>query len=130
MWTAEAARVLSYTPSALISLGLSAEVPPRSVLDRDGQQLSIKSRSPLILWADVIGAKPGDAQLFEIAGPDGQVIHRQESTLTDGGLSWFAYSGKRALGGNWPFGRYIGKYSLTRGNKVIIKASTVDAISE
>jgi hypothetical protein len=129
LWAPETARALSYTPSALISLGLSAGVPPRSVLDRDNRQQDINKSDPIILWADVIGAQPGDVQLFEIIGPDGQLIHRQESRLTDGGLSWFAYSGKRAPTAMWLSGTYTGRYILKRDNKTIIQSSTKAILS-
>ncbi len=123
LWTAEASRVLSYVPTSIISIGLASSVPSRSVVSRTSKRDPLDRQSPILLWADVIGAKTGDVQIFMIAGPDGQSVHTQEIVVDGGGLSWFAYSGKRAPASGWPTGRYTGRYVISRNGKIISRSS-------
>jgi hypothetical protein len=120
LWTAEAARGLAYVPTAVISAGLSSAVPPKSVAERGSAQSFTSRQAPVILWADVIGAKPRDIQIFEISGPGGRTVHLQSAEIADGGLSWFAYSGKRAPAAGWPAGQYVASYIIQRDGKIIL----------
>lgn len=127
LWAPAARSMLRYRPAAIIAAGLASDVPAKAVVDRDRQPVSVGVHLPLILWIDAIGAKAGDQQTFSIVGPDGRAIHSQQSAIADGGLSWFAYSGKRAPPQGWQAGRYIGRYVLRRGQ--VIVAQTDAAIS-
>jgi Peptidase family M23 len=119
IWLPRYSSELGYVPTAIVSLGLASNVPPKSVAQRiDGQPLG-GPQAPIILWADVIGAKPGDVQEFAISGPDGKSIHVQQAAIADGGLSWFAYSGKRPPAAGWPIGKYSGRYVIRRGGVVV-----------
>lgn len=129
IWTALAARELEYTPTAVISVGLASAVPPKSVADRTDVPGLTGRQAPVILWADVIGAKPGDIQTFEITGPDGRPIHRQQGTIADGGLSWFAFSGKRPPPAGWLSGKYSATYILQRGQQFVAKKETSETIN-
>lgn len=128
LWEPVAARMLGYEPTAVIAAGLAAAVPAKAVTERDPAPGLGGRHEPLILWVDAIGARAGDRQLFSIVGPKGQVVHDQQSVVTDGGLSWFAYSGKRAPPAGWPDGRYVGRYRLQRGDAVIAKIETSGSI--
>ena len=116
---AAAARQVDYAPTAAIAAGLASDVPPRAVAGRDPQPALAGTHAPLILWVDAMGAKAGDRQEFSITGPDGVVVHRQQGAIADGGLSWFAYSGRRAPATGWQKGRYVGRYILRRGAAVV-----------
>ncbi len=122
IWTAETARGLRYLPTAVISIGLASTVPSKSVADRINVPSLASRQAPVILWADVIGAKLGDTQKFDIIGPDGRSVHRQQAQIADGGLSWFAYSGKRAPAAGWPAGQYTGIYMIQRNGVAIAKS--------
>ncbi len=128
LWNPAAARALAYVPSAVITAGLSSTVPPRSVADRAVPPVLAGAQAPLLLWVDVIGAKPGDTETFRIAGPDGQIIHLQETRVTGGGLSWFAYSGKRAPPDGWKLGRYMGHYELRRAGEIVAQSEIAGVI--
>lgn len=119
LWTAATARALAYQPTAAITAGLASSVPPKAVVDRDPPPMLAGRQAPLILWIDAIGARAGDQQTFTIAGPNGQIVHKQQSLVEGGGLSWFAYSGKRPSAAGWPGGRYTGRYTLMRGAIVV-----------
>lgn len=128
IWAPETARSLGYTPTAIISIGLASAVPPKSVADRAVVPGLTGRQAPVILWADVIGAKPGDIQTFDIIGPDGRSVHRQQAEVVDGGLSWFAYSGKRSPPTGWLPGLYLGKYIIQRSGRVIEKREVSEKI--
>lgn len=128
LWTAAAARSLVYQPTAAIAAGLASEVPPKSVAARDPPPMLAGRQAPLILWVDAIGARAGDQQTFTIAGPNGQIVHEQQSIVEGGGLSWFAYSGKRPPAAGWADGRYTGRYTLKRGAVVVARIETPGSI--
>lgn len=122
LWTPAAASMLGYRPTAVIAAGLASAVPPKAVTARDPPAGPAGRETPLILWVDAMGAKAGDRQSFSITGPDGRVVHSQQSDVEGGGLSWFAYSGRRAPPGGWPRGRYVGRYVLHRGPDIVAQA--------
>lgn len=124
LWTPTAARILGYQPAAVISGGLASAVPAKAVAERDPPPELAGRQSPLILWIDAIGARAGDRQIFSITGPNGQIVHEQRALVADGGLSWFAYSGKRAPAAGWPKGRYSGRYALQRGETIVAQFET------
>jgi hypothetical protein len=64
-------------------------------------------------------------------GPPGaqtQLLHSQTLPVSKGGLSWFAYSGKRAPAAGWPKGRYVGSYILKRDGATIVQQRTFATI--
>ncbi len=122
LWSPAARSMVRYRPAAVIAAGLAAGVPAKAVVGHDRQAMSVSAHSPLILWVDAIGAKAGDGQDFSIVGPDGRTVHSQSSDVADGGLSWFAYSGKRAPPTGWQKGRYVGRYVLRRGQVIVAQA--------
>jgi hypothetical protein len=128
LWTAAAAHILSYQPAAVITGGLASAVPAKAVAQRDPPPALTGQQAPLILWIDAIGARAGDRQMFSITGPSGQIVHDQRALVADGGLSWFAYSGKRAPAAGWPKGRYSGRYALQRGETIIAQFETYGLI--
>lgn len=123
LWDTEASRALRYSPTAIISVGLSSNMPSKLAMTQTQGAQPPKPTAPMFLWADVLGVIPGDVQTFIISGPDGRVIHSQKVIVKDGGLSWFAYSGKRAPDTTWPSGQYAGTYHLSRQDVHIGEAS-------
>lgn len=128
IWVPAATRALSYVPTAVITAGFASNVPPKSVADRPKPPVLTGPQAPLLLWVDVIGARAGDAQEFRITGPAGRPIHVQETSVEGGGLSWFAYSGKRAPATGWPTGRYVGHYTLRRDGAIVAQTETSGVI--
>jgi Peptidase family M23 len=127
LWVAAAARALGYEPTTIIAAGLASNVPPKAVADRATPPVLTGQHAPMLMWVDMIGAKPGDAQEFRITGPAGRRVHVQETSVVGGGLSWFAYSGQRAPASGWPTGRYVGHYTLRR-NGVIIAQTEISGL--
>lgn len=124
LWTSATAQMLHYQPAAVITGGLASAIPAKAVAERDPPPGLEGRDEPLILWVDAIGTRPGDSQTFSITGPNGQIVHTQQTVVADGGLSWFAYSGKRAPATGWPGGRYSGRYDLKRDDVMIAQFET------
>ena len=80
------------------------------------------------MWIDMIGARPGDTQEFRITGPGDRVVHEQQTIIEKGGLSWFAYSGKRPPAAGWRPGRYTGRYVLRRGGRIVAQTDASGVI--
>lgn len=115
LWSSAAAARLVYQPMALVTLGVANTVPSASTGDRvEVPESFLAASDPMILWAEVIGARPGDRQRLRILAPGGNVILDQVSILDKGGLSWFAYSGRKPPAGGWAKGQYRGEYGLSR----------------
>ncbi len=119
LWTPAAARALNYMPTVAITSGLASSVPPKSVADRPMPPGLSGPKAPLLMWVDIIGAKEGDRQEFRITGPDGRPVYVQEVPVVGGGLSWFAFGGKRAPASGWPLGSYAGQYVLRRNGAIV-----------
>lgn len=73
----------------------------------------------MVLWADALGAMPGDTQRFEIRGPDGKIVLEQTSIVVKGGLSWLAYAGRKPPADGWRRGIYKGRYALQRSGTIV-----------
>lgn len=125
LWDRKAGDALRYIPTVIVAAGLASSVPPKAVAQRSETPPITDRKEPVLLWVDVIGAKKGDVQMFSIDGPDGRPVHFQQLPVETGGLSWFAYSGKRAPAGGWMAGRYIGRYRLSRKGNVVDKTETI-----
>jgi hypothetical protein len=128
LWTPPVASALSYQPTAIITAGLASNVPPKAVADRITLPGLEGPQAPILMWVDIIGAKAGDVQAFTITCPAGLKVHAQETILTTGGLSWFAFSGKRAPASGWPKGRYVGKYTLRRDGMTVAQTEVANLI--
>lgn len=127
LWASATSFLPGYAPTAVITAGLASDVPPAAVVRRDPPPALRSAQAPLILWVDALGIQPGDKQEFSIVGPGGNILHSQSSRVATGGLSWFAYSGKRAPAPGWPKGRYVGRYKVERGTE-IIASTEIEAI--
>lgn len=121
LWTPEAGQALRYQPTTLIAAGIGRSAPSASVVDRDGADDSLGAGDPLLIWAQVIGAIPGDTQRFQLRGPDARLILDRSQPVERGGLYWLAFSGRRPPPGGWPAGVYHGRYQYLRGSTVLFE---------
>jgi hypothetical protein len=121
LWTPEAERALRYQPTMLIAAGISRSAPRDTVVDHDGADGSTGTTDPLLLWAQIIGAVPGDMQRFQIRGPDSRLIVNNDQPVGRGGLYWLGYAGHRPPPGGWPTGIYSGRYQYVRGKLVLFE---------
>lgn len=117
-WSPAALRRLSYQDLAIVSAGVSSSVPPASSGERgESGVAAIATSEPIIFWIEAMGAKPGDRQRFRIRGPGGADVLNSETDVGTGGLSWFAYQGRKAPSGGWLRGSYQADYAIERAGR-------------
>ena len=121
LWTPAAAAALRYRPTMLIAAGIGPAAPTGAVVDREGAGTGIAADAPLLLWAQVIGAAPGDTQGFQIRDAAERMIVDVSRPVDRGGLYWLGYSGRRAPPGGWPAGTYSGRYQYLRGGVLLFE---------
>ena len=119
LWSKDSEQALRYRPTAIIAVGFSRKPPSPFVADREQVANAVNAKTPIVLWADALGAMPGDTQRFEIRGPDGKIVLEQASIIVKGGLSWFAYAGRQPPADGWPRGIYKGRYALQRSGTIV-----------
>ena len=119
LWSKDGEQALRYRPTAIIAVGFSRSPPSPFVADREQVANAVGAKTSMVLWADTIGAMPGDTQRFEIRGPEGGIVVEQTSTVVTGGLSWLAYAGRKPPTGGWPRGIYKGRYALHRSGTIV-----------
>lgn len=127
LWSDDALDKLSYQASGVLSIGMAKELPEINAA-RDGGYADKRfssSSAALVVWADIFGAQAGDLEQFLIAGPNGEVIHKSETTLEKSNISWFTYFGKRRPPNGWVTGRYQASYRLSRRDQTVAERSVL-----
>ena len=120
------ADAVAYHPTTVVAVGFASGVAEPARPSQSGLRRDLDPALPLLLWAQVIGAKPGDAQQLTIAGPGGERVLSLRSILAKGGLSWFAFGGRRPPAAGWRPGTYEGRYELRRaGMPVAVRTVAV-----
>ncbi len=121
LWTRAAKDALNYKPTGILTAGFAPEgAKPEKA--RNGQYSNdvLPTNAPaLVLWADVFGSEAGDRQHFQINGPDNSEIFRNQTTLPENNIAWFAFGGRKRPEQGWAPGEYTGIYRLERDGKII-----------
>jgi murein DD-endopeptidase MepM/ murein hydrolase activator NlpD len=120
LWSPAASQALAYRPSGVLDAGFAASArEAKSAPSSLTPEPIIRTRpDALILWGLSFGTRPGDIQRFEIAGPDGSIVHRREEEVKRGFLEARTFSGFRFKDEYQP-GDYHGRYTLLRDGEVI-----------
>lgn len=71
----------------------------------------------LVFYAASYWIKPGDVWALTVTGPDGGVVARRETAVTEGKAHAFIFTGRRRPAAGWPEGVYTGAVTLTRGGE-------------
>lgn len=116
LWTAAAAASLVYREDAPMDAGF-ADGSPEKWPARAGAyaEIAASRASPeLIFWVDVLGHRKGDRETIQVIAPDGSLLARSESLVTETHIANFRFAGKKRPATGWPAGKYRGAYSLSR----------------
>ncbi len=107
---------MPYQPGGIIGAGFSTQVPEFDVIKSGlASPTSLPATSPaLVLWVYMFGAQAGDAVLFEITGPEGNII-TERTALEKTQALLFRAVGRKMRGDGWPAGDYSGTARLMRG---------------
>jgi len=118
LWQKETAAAFKYIPSGVIRSGFATRKPDIKAIENGGfNDMWASVRVPVLLfWVQMYGMHTGDRTEFVIFRPDGSELARTRDVHKDRHKAqWYSFVGKRRpQSGQWPAGRYIGKYRLTR----------------
>jgi hypothetical protein len=105
---------LAYQPGGLLSLGISAAIPDYPAVKAGLASPDLPKDAPaLVVWAFLFGAQAGDAILFRLTGPDGDVL-TERTVLEKTQAQAFRAVGRKLKIAKWPAGRYQGEAILQR----------------
>jgi hypothetical protein len=105
---------LAYQPGGLLSLGISAAIPDYPAVKAGLASPDLPKDAPaLVVWAFLFGAQAGDAILFRLTGPDGDVL-TERTVLEKTQSQAFRAVGRKLKTAEWPAGRYQGEAILQR----------------
>lgn len=106
---------LAYQPGGLLGIGISAEIPDYAAVKAGLPSPDLPKDAPaLVVWAFLFGAQAGDAILFRLTGPEGDVL-TDRSVLEKSQAQAFRAVGRKLKTAEWPSGRYQGEAILHRG---------------
>ena len=117
LWSATAAKQLTYSPGAVLLAGFAAQIPERRGVRRGAHRArDISTLAPLLVfWVDMFGLAAGDIERFRIVAPDGSVVAEREQRIDKSAHQHFQTIGQlRPDSGAWPPGTYRGEYLLFR----------------
>lgn len=108
------AEPIDYAAGGLLNIGISSAVPEYGAIKQGLPSPDLPVTAPaLVSWAYMYGAAAGDEILFEVTGPDGQVL--AERTLLDKQQALaFRAVGKRLRAAAWPKGAYSASVRMMR----------------
>lgn len=105
---------LAYQPGGLLSVGISAAIPDYVAVKAGLASPDLPKDAPaLVIWAFLFGAQAGDAILFRLSGPEGDVL-ADRSVLEKSQAQAFRAVGRKLKTAEWPSGRYQGEAILQR----------------
>ncbi len=105
---------LPYQPGGLLGIGISAAIPDYVAVKAGLASPDLPKDAPaLVVWAYLFGAQAGDAILFRLTGPEGDVLS-DRSVLEKSQAQAFRAVGRKLKTAAWPSGRYQGEAILQR----------------
>ena len=105
---------LVYQPGGLLSIGISAAIPDYPAVKAGLASPDLQKDAPaLVVWAFLFGAQAGDAILFRLTGPEGDVL-TDSVVIEKPQAQAFRAVGRKLKTAEWPTGRYQGEAVLQR----------------
>jgi hypothetical protein len=124
MWTAAAARALTYQSGQILTVGFSPAGLTPEMLEADDVPAPVTIHSPAILFfARVIDVRPGDAIRLRLLDPAGAVIVDGSSQVDRAQAVTVRMAGRKADQTPIAAGIWRGAATLLRGNVVVSTAT-------
>ena len=109
----------AYDRAGLFTAGFSDRVPNFAEVKSGAARITATTgNTPLVLYAHVFYAEPGDVLILSAAGPAGEVFST-EIPLEDPKKQLFRAYGRKAPPGGWDAGNYRGYVRLMRGETLL-----------
>lgn len=124
LWNDSVKQQAGYRPREILNFGF-AGTPPSMDLIESGeirQHAARLNSDSLAAYVRAIGLQVGDQQTLSLHGPDGMLIAEYKgSPLDKDKAQYFVSSGKRRKMEPWPPGLYKATYSVTQGDKSVLR---------
>ena len=105
---------LPYQPGGILAVGISAAIPDYAAIKAGLDSPNLPDTAPaLVVWSYMFGLQAGDALLFRLTGPQGDILTERvviEKTHAQG----FRAVGRKLKASVWPAGRYYGEAVFQR----------------
>lgn len=106
---------LFYQPGGLLDIGIASAIPEFSAIKTGLPSPDLPANAhALVVWTYLYGARPGDAILATLTGPEGEIL-TERTVLEKTQAQAFRAVGRRLKTDGWPKGRYTGTARLMRG---------------
>lgn len=111
---------IAYTKTGLVTASFSNRVPSMDEVRSGAARRNETSTSePLVVYAQMAFAQPGDLLTISAIGPDGSQTFLQEVTVETDQVNQMRAMGRKAPAQGWQVGDYQGEALLTRDGVVI-----------
>lgn len=105
---------LPYQPGGMLAVGISAAIPDYAAIKAGLDSPALPGDAPaLVVWTYLFGLQAGDAVLFRLTGPEGDVL-TERSVIEKVQAQAFRAVGRKLKTSAWPAGRYQGEAILQR----------------
>lgn len=105
---------LPYQPGGMLAVGISSAVPDYAAIKTGLASPDLPETAPaLVVWGFMFGLQAGDAVLFRLTGPAGDVL-TERSVIEKPQAQAFRAVGRKLKAAAWPEGRYQGAVILQR----------------
>lgn len=119
-----------YEPGGFLAAGFSAAVPDFDTIKAGLATNPIAPTAPgLVLWAHAFGTRAGDEMVFDITGPEGEVL-RETVQIEKNQAQMFRAMGKRLKAAAWPQGTYSGLVTLIRSGAEVDRIAIAVPVGE
>jgi hypothetical protein len=106
---------VAYAPGGLLAVGIANDVPTFEAIKAGLPSPDLPPTAPaLVIWAYYFGPQAGDALIFTLTGPAGEVLTDHVALDRTQALAFRAVGRKLRTEG-WPPGAYRGEVRLMRG---------------
>jgi murein DD-endopeptidase MepM/ murein hydrolase activator NlpD len=120
---------IAYAPGGLLALGITDAVPAYEAIKAGLLSPDLPATAPaLVIWAYLFGPQAGDALIFTLTGPAGEVLTDRVALDRTQALAFRAVGRKLRTEG-WPPGPYLGEVRLMRGADAVSAMSITIAIT-
>ncbi len=121
LWTDAAARTLAYRAGAVLNTGFVDGSVTMEAVEAGGLKPPSRDSGALVAYVRAIGLEAGDRLRLVVTAPDGHtLVDSQPAALDHDKAQHLVFAGARRPAGGWAAGRYVARYTVTRGSTVAV----------
>ncbi|MES2432603.1 MAG: M23 family metallopeptidase [Pseudomonadota bacterium] len=105
---------LPYQPGGMLGIGISAAIPDYAAIKAGLDSPALPGSAPaLVVWTYLFGLQAGDAILFRLTGPEGDIL-TERTVIEKQQAQAFRAVGRKLKTAAWPAGQYQAEAVLQR----------------